>query len=280
MEGLVMSNDSIQSQPLMNRKRQIISSLVFFSGVLVFSAYYFRLPDTARQYLGLVGKFYPKLNQNMYVYSGKRLEEKLSGGTLSDWDLYVIRPALVRWRLKSLSKSPFDHLMEDYESGLWIAPDKKQWEHAFRELDSSWRRRRFQSLALKKQFQSPQVGDSALGLTFVFREQPLTAGLGSLVQMTIVSKVENKLNKSPQLYWELKSGGISGSRCMLGNIVSELEGKNGEMTYFMEFDFSSEPHWLAPKAQLTKMTLSTSELQVTQLQFSDSPLLPLIFIGN
>lgn len=274
-----MSNQLLQSQPLMSRKRRLISSSVFFFGVTVFIAYYLVVPDTTRQYSELVGQFYSKMNQNMYVYSEKRLDEILSSGSLSDWDLHVIRPALVRWRIRSFSKKPFDHLMEDYESGLWIAPDKKQWEHAFRELDSSWRKRRFQASAQKKQLQPPQMVNTFFGQTFVFQEQPQTVGLGSLLQMTLVSKDEKILEQGPPLYWELKSAGFNDSRYMLGNIVS-VEEQDGETRYLVEFDFSSEPHWLAPEAQLMKITLSTFEGQITELQFADSPLLPLIYIGN
>ncbi|MGF1572002.1 MAG: hypothetical protein ACFCU1_02930 [Sumerlaeia bacterium] len=224
--------------------------------------------------------FYTELQPGWITLSSNEVKQTLELGDGGDWNILTARTMMNRWRLQGLSEKPWENLMTQYDSGLWISAPSEELEALFQAADESWLLRRNQALADSGNFEpipftTTNVDSSTVGLQLITPTP--THNIGS--KLVLVFQCDEPfINGSPPLYWQTNKGGRSPLRRRLG-LAPKLISPAGErpLVYQVEYDFSWHPDWLAEGIELIQLDLTIpvegANFTVLRLIGSDSELL-------
>jgi len=262
------------------RLRSRLLGLAALFAAAVLSVYYFRYDDSLTDVRRQWGMFYPNLRPGWALLRESEIDYAFN--TNPDmWTTLAVRTAYGRWRLRNVAPEAFDQIMDDYDRGWWLSPNRDVWEKKFSEYDSNWIAERQGRLADPKGIEDrtravvEQTTTNTLLIRFPGR--PLTADTGTLLRL-IVDATPNEAPTAPiYLYWETeKASGRASQRRRMATWHLVDGAPEGKQRVIVEVDLSWEPVWMYSESRVRGLHYrapSAERWTFVRMEFGDSPLL-------
>ncbi len=257
--------------------RPRIEGLVVAALAVVLACVYALQPARGREVHDNVTRFYKPLPHEGISLNAANTIQHLESGEFTNWTYMTAREALVRWHLKANAPEAFDSLMARWQTGLWDCPPTEEWTRTLEEFDRQWIDRRMKagkpvwltpqnmsqsdvSIAIwpesavqtadKWEFTLNDDAPETVQLILNSKGLP-TERLGSRIVLTFAPGTLDLDAAPPRTYWATQQLPISGLRVKTGIVkIDETSGVQN-----VAFDFSNEPGWLGPNAQLKRLAI-------------------------
>lgn len=266
------------------RHEDRILSMLLILATAGLGYYYFVAYETSGHFRRDAPKFYHQIVNDfpgwMRLTSGE-VRHALKTGDVNEFDSYVLRALLVRWRHRNISEQLFENLLADYEKGWWLSPESEQWREMLQTHDQQWlalRKRSIDTIALEQlQSQIALQTRGEDGFTRVsFAKGVKTHHLGSRLQMRM-RLPEGQVASRIGVYWGTNKEGYVAWQFRRTSVTRVPGAPEGFVDYLHRLDFSWEPAWMALEAapKFIDFRQAIDPKTIQSIGFDDSPLLRL-----